>query len=101
MSRAGSLIPLAVVLTYGCTTPSRKSADPIVRTETIERLKPVATPCEERVKGFLDALANPNTAITPEVEGKVEAITRSDSAQREYVKRLEAAAIKCGVVIEH
>lgn len=88
VSRAGRWILLPVLLTYGCADASRKSAYAIIRTETVERQVPVAVPCSGRVKRHLESLLN-EQAETPQPEGKVEAVTRSDSEQR-----------KCGVVIE-
>lgn len=101
MRRHTSWILIPVVLTYGCSHSGVQRLDPAnVRTEYVDRLKPVATPCEERVRGFEDALLDPNKAITPGAEGKVEALTRSDADLREFTKRLMASARRCGVVIE-
>jgi len=100
VSRIGRWFPLSVVLIYGCASPGVKSLDTLTRTEVVEREVPVSVPCSERVKRRLESLLNQQSADMPQPEGKVEAVTRSDSEQREYIARLEAAARRCGVVIE-
>lgn len=101
MYRGRSWIAIPVVLISGCATPGPERLDPAIRTVYVDRLKPVMVPCEERVKGFYDTLLDPNTAIEPSLEGKVEALTRSDSGLREYISRLEASALRCGVKIDN
>lgn len=100
MSLAGRWIPLPALLIYGCADPTANRADVVTKTEYVERQVPVGLPCSERVTRHLESLLQQQTADKPQPEGKVEAVTRSDSENREYIARLEAAARKCGVTIE-
>lgn len=92
-------LPLALLLVSACAHHETAPAEVPPATEIIKDDRLVPVPCSE-VVNLIDVDSDGLTT-SEEIEIKTFKLTRSDAQHRRNMAALEAAALKCGVKVNH